>query len=323
MAHGFDEAGGDWNCSCGASADEEATFGGDDAASDAGIGMGVSVSMSISDELSKPASAVNADKTALLFEGAVVGAFVLLIALVLLSKRAIMATFCDSEQSVRLRIDWILFLISGMRSSTCRSVDVVTGIGARCTSLPPGTAVPFSSIDAPAFDRFACPRVPPHAAVVAAVVACGRAASVVDAVGEVDEGGIALTALTSFVRLAACERRGIEAFTDASKPEPAPNMTSPLAESGDPSRPTDATAAAACTATTAASLLRLMTSSGPSTAVGKSETISVCDLCGGGTTTGIAFTVAAEDAVAFIDNVVFSLLAVVATGAETVASGGD
>ena len=84
---------------------------GDVWSSDAGIGIGVSVPMGLLDELR---SAVSADNTAELLaddtSGRGIGpdtpsAFVLLIAFVLLNNRAIIATFCDSEQSVRFRIN--------------------------------------------------------------------------------------------------------------------------------------------------------------------------------------------------------------------------
>lgn len=166
-------------------------------------------------------------------------------------------------------------------------MDVVTGIGGfRCCSLPPapGTVdTAFRSNGVGVLNPFVCAIFPPHDGVVgggapddagAVPKELGAPAFAGPVAGIVD-GVITPTALISLVILAACERRGIEPLTDAPKPEPAPNMTSPLAESGDPSRPTEATAAAACTATTAASLLRLITSSGPSTAVGSSEIMSV------------------------------------------------
>lgn len=159
------------------------------------------MSINMSDELSMPASAVNADKTVLLFgvDAGDANAFVLLIAFVLLNNRAIIATFCDSEQSVRFNIDWILFLISGIRSSTCSSVDVVTGIGARGASVPGSTEAAFNSMDALAFNPLVCTMFPPQVPVFDAVVA----APVAGTVGAIEDVDRTPTAVISLVRLAA------------------------------------------------------------------------------------------------------------------------
>ena len=84
---------------------------GDVGPSCAGMGIGVSVSMGILGELKPAVSADNiavplADDTSA--RGIVAGApsaLVVLMAFVLLNNRAIIATFCDSEQSVRFRIN--------------------------------------------------------------------------------------------------------------------------------------------------------------------------------------------------------------------------